>query len=78
MQIKQVSHRLGKVDGSHQTMILRQRQPPMNRQANALEWVITKIVQDTIDKIRADWASMKLDWVGAEWQQSEGIIMNLI
>jgi len=50
----------------------------VNWQANALEWVITKIVQDTIDKIRADWASMKLDWVGAEWQQSEGIIMNLI
>jgi hypothetical protein len=43
-----------------------------------LERVITKIDQDVIDKIRADWASMETDQASAEWQQLEGIIMNLI
>jgi len=50
----------------------------MNRQANALEWVITKIGQNVIDKIYVDWASMETNQAGAKWQQSEGIIMNLI
>jgi hypothetical protein len=30
--------------------------------------VITKIGQDAIDKIHADWASMETNWVGAKWQ----------
>jgi hypothetical protein len=50
----------------------------MNRQANALEWVITKIGQNVIDKIYVDWVSMETNQAGAKWQQSEGIIMNLI
>jgi hypothetical protein len=43
-----------------------------------LEQVITKIGQDAIDKIRANWASMEMDRASVEWQQSKGIIMNMI
>jgi hypothetical protein len=43
-----------------------------------LEQVITKIGQDAIDKIRANWVSMETDSAGAKWQQLEGIIMNMI
>jgi hypothetical protein len=42
-----------------------------------LEQVITKIGQDAIDKICADWVYMETDWASVERQQSEGIIMNL-
>jgi len=41
----------------------------VNQQANALEQVIIKIGQDVINKIRANWASMKMDWASAKWQQ---------
>jgi len=40
----------------------------VNQQENALEWVITKIGQNAIDKIHADWVSMEMDRVGAKWQ----------
>jgi hypothetical protein len=59
-------------------MIQGQRRPSANQQAVALEPVIIRIGQDAIDKIRADWVFMETDWASAEWQQSEGIIMNMI
>ncbi len=43
LRAKHVSHWLGEVGGSHQTMIRWQCQPLANRHANALEQIITKI-----------------------------------
>jgi hypothetical protein len=40
----------------------------VNWKANALEWVITKIGQDAIDKIYADWVSMEMNWASGKWQ----------
>jgi hypothetical protein len=34
--------------------------------------------QEAINQIQADWISMATHWVGSEWQQSEGIIINLL
>jgi hypothetical protein len=47
-------------------VIQQQHQPPANWQANALEWVITEIGKDAIDKIHAHWVSMEIDQVSAE------------
>jgi hypothetical protein len=48
-------------------MIQWQCRPLANRQANTLEQVITKISQDAINKIRANWASMETDQANAKW-----------
>jgi hypothetical protein len=34
--------------------------------------------QKAIDQIRADWISMATHWAGSKWQQSEGIVINLL
>jgi hypothetical protein len=59
-------------------VIQQQHQLLANRQANALERIITKISQNVINKICADWASMETNQASVKWQQSESIIMNLI
>ncbi|CAM6067825.1 unnamed protein product [Sphagnum tenellum] len=78
LRAKHVSRQSGKIGGPHQTMIQQQHRPSANRQANALEWVITKIGQDAIDKICVDRMSMETNRASAEWQQLERIILNLI
>jgi hypothetical protein len=68
LRVEHVSCQSSEVDGSHEIVIQQQWRPPTNRQANALERIITKIGQNVIDKICVDWASMETNRAGAEWQ----------
>jgi hypothetical protein len=85
LRAKHVSRWLGEVGGSHQIVIRWQCRPPASRQANALEQIITKIDQDGIGKIHADWASMETDRVvsndnsqkGSSWIWSKADFWNL-
>ncbi len=67
LRAKHISRQSSGVGGSHQTVIQWQCRPLVNWQANTLERVITKISQDVIEKIRADWVFMEMDWASAEW-----------
>jgi hypothetical protein len=68
LQAHDVQCRLGGVGGSYQTVPQRQRRPPSNRKANALQRVILKMGQEAIDQIWANWISMATHRAGSEWQ----------
>ncbi len=43
-----------------------------------LQQVISKMGQEAINQIWADWISMATHWAGFKWQQLEGIVINLL
>ena len=78
LQAVDVQRRVGGVGGSGQTVLQRNRKPPTNRKDNALKRVTEKLGEQTLAKMREDWAMMETGAAGREWETSDGIVINLI
>ena len=73
-----IKQRTGGKEGSQQTVVQRHTKSPCDRKETALRRAIEKLGADKIATIRQDWSAIETALAGSEWQQSEGMIMNLI
>ncbi|EGZ13897.1 hypothetical protein PHYSODRAFT_513752, partial [Phytophthora sojae] len=64
--------------GSQTTAPLRKRQKGPDREEAARLRAIAKLGEDVVKKIRSDWDSWDTSYGGKEWQQSEGVVLNLL
>jgi hypothetical protein len=64
--------------GSRSTIPQRKRKKGSDRQAAAYLRAVELLGADTVKQIRQDWESWDTNFGGREWQQSEGVVLQLI
>nr|XP_032818404.1 uncharacterized protein LOC116947095 [Petromyzon marinus] len=78
MSAANVIRKTGGAGGSQQNVVQRNVRPSCDRGAKAAARAEAKLGAAAIVKIRQDWDAMETGRAGSEWQQSEGIILNLV
>jgi hypothetical protein len=66
------------VGGSRSTIAPRRREKGPNRKETALARAVEALGLETVQKIQREWAQWDTGRGGREWQQSEGVVMQLI
>jgi hypothetical protein len=50
----------------------------MDRKTNALERVVKKMGEESLNTLKETWNAMKTGYDEAEWEQGEGVILGLM